>query len=63
MRQVKTEMGVITIAGDLFWFSQRENINKGFAEDRTKFKKNREKIIKLSDYIIPGHSKMFKVKK
>lgn len=60
---VKTDKGVVAVAGDLFWFSQRENIAKGFVENRKIFKKNRDKILKIADWVVPGHSKMFKVNK
>jgi len=60
---VKTEQGVIAVTGDLFWFSQRENIKRGYALDLKKFAQSRKKILKIADWIIPGHAGMFKVKK
>lgn len=60
---VKTSKGVIAVAGDLFWFSRKENIDKGFVEDGKAFKKNREKILKISDWVVPGHSDIFRVKR
>lgn len=56
---VETKDGVIAITGDLFVKKQEE---KGLLiQSREKFNKSRKKIIKIADYIIPGHGKMFKV--
>jgi len=58
---VETEKGIIAIAGDLFVKKQTE---KGvFVENKKMWQQSREKILKLADYIIPGHGPMFKVKK
>jgi glyoxylase-like metal-dependent hydrolase (beta-lactamase superfamily II) len=56
---VKTEKGTIIICGDVFW---KEDYPKSdpYAEDRKKLKESRQKILKLADYIIPGHGRMFK---
>jgi len=58
---VNTSKGKILIAGDLFVTKQ---IEKGiFVENRKNWEKSRKKMIKAADYIIPGHSGMFKIKK
>jgi len=59
---VKTKEGNIAICGDVFW---RENlpIKDEYADDPKKLKESRKKIIKLADYIIPGHADIYKVKK
>lgn len=58
---VKTEDGIVAIAGDLFFNDQSErNI---FVHDLKDFKRSRTEILKLADFIIPGHGGMFKVKK
>jgi len=59
---VKTKNGLIAICGDVFW---KENFpkNDSYANDKKALEKSREKILKLADYIIPGHGKMFRVKK
>lgn len=63
--KVKTPKGLVVVAGDLFE-------NEGDAEDESwkvfsKYPKHqvqsRAKILKIADFIIPGHGKMFKVKK
>jgi len=59
---VKTEKGIVAICGDVFW---KENFPEDdpYASDKDKLKESRKKILEIADYIIPGHGKMFKVKK
>jgi glyoxylase-like metal-dependent hydrolase (beta-lactamase superfamily II) len=62
---MKTERGIIACVGDLFWFKGDEKI-KLLEEDcfnKKLFYQNRQKILKIADFIIPGHGKMFKVEK
>jgi glyoxylase-like metal-dependent hydrolase (beta-lactamase superfamily II) len=70
---VKTEKGNIVIAGDLFWWrtdeEQKTDYNSliekedPYVKNKEEIKESRKKILELADYIIPGHGKMFKVKK
>jgi len=70
---VKTEKGNILIAGDLWWWTDNEEqktdynslIEKDdpYVRDKDILIKTRKKILKIADYIIPGHGKMFKVEK
>jgi glyoxylase-like metal-dependent hydrolase (beta-lactamase superfamily II) len=62
---VKTKSGVVACAGDLFWFEGDENteLMEEDCSDKKLFYVNRKKILKIADFIIPGHGKMFKVKK
>lgn len=68
---VKTEKSVYVVAGDVFWWLENEkqevDINKPDNDpehmDIQKLVESRKKILKIADYIIPGHGKMFKVKK
>jgi len=70
---VKTDKGKIAVAGDLFWWKDNEKQKtdcKSLIEKEDPFMKNKEdlinsrkKILEIADYIIPGHGKMFKVKK
>lgn len=57
---VKTTKGIIAICGDVFW---KENYPKKdpYATDLASLQKSRGKVLKLANYIIPGHGKMFKV--
>jgi glyoxylase-like metal-dependent hydrolase (beta-lactamase superfamily II) len=58
---VETDKGVVAIAGDLF---VRKQVEKAiFLDDEKVYQRSRKKIIKLADYIIPGHAGIFKVKK
>jgi len=70
---VKTDKGNIVIAGDLFWWRKNEEqktdydslINKKDPDvkDLEKLIESRKKILRIADYIVPGHGKMFMVKK
>ena len=67
------DLGRVAIVGDVFWWSDEEEqeINeKSLMEHKDSYVKNeeeliksRKKILEIADYIIPGHGKMFKVKK
>ncbi len=71
---VKTKnLGSVVIGGDVFWWAdgeEQKTDNKSLLEhkdpyvkDEKLLRESREKILNLADYIIPGHGKMFKVKK
>lgn len=66
---VKTERGKVVVGADVFWWKDGEQqiLDVGkvdeFAEDQGKLVESRKKILKLGDFIIPGHGKMFKVEK
>ncbi|MFH1838544.1 MAG: MBL fold metallo-hydrolase [Candidatus Kuenenbacteria bacterium] len=59
---IKTDKGIIAVCGDVFW---KENFpeNDPYASDKEKLQESRKKILEIADWIIPGHGKMFKVKK
>ena len=64
------DMGNVVVAGDLFWwFDDKEpekdfesliNLKDPYVKDERALKKSREKILKIADWIIPGHGKIFK---
>jgi len=71
---VKTEdLGKVVIAGDVFWWTDDEEQKTDrqsllehkdpYVKDENALRESREKILEIADYIIPGHGKMFKVKK
>jgi len=68
---VPTPQGTYVVAGDAFWWLENEkqevNINKPDNDPEhmnlQKLIASRKKILEIADYIIPGHGKMFKVKK
>ncbi|MFH1631278.1 MAG: MBL fold metallo-hydrolase [Candidatus Aenigmatarchaeota archaeon] len=67
------DRGKVIVAGDVFWWANGENqnidshslINKEdpYMKNREDLVASREKILKIADWIIPGHGKMFKVEK
>lgn len=71
---VKTEKyGAVAIAGDVFWWADNEKQvtdfksliehNDPYVKNEEALKESRKKVLKIADYVIPGHGKMFKVKK
>ena len=69
---VTTEEGKVAIAGDAIWWLDDEEQNfdinqtdhsqaKGM--DMPTLVESRKQLIERADYIIPGHGKMFKIKK
>lgn len=65
-----TKKGIYAIAGDVFWWmddeKQEVKINKKDAAHKCDIKKlieSRKKLLKVADYIVPGHGKVFKVEK
>lgn len=70
---VNTADGKYALAGDLFWWNfdepQEENMvalvsrKDRFAIKGILLKESRRKILSISDYVIPGHGKIFRVPK
>jgi glyoxylase-like metal-dependent hydrolase (beta-lactamase superfamily II) len=68
---IPTEKGVYAVAGDVFWWiddedqktDRRSLLQKEdyVAENKRELRKSRKKLLKMADFIIPGHGKMFKV--
>lgn len=66
---VKTETEVYAIAGDVFWWmdnqAQKMELNKPDNDPEhmniQKLIASRKKLLKIADFIIPGHGKMFKI--
>ena len=67
---VNTKNGKYAISGDVFWWVDGEeqfvDINKKDDAhlkelDMKQLVESRKRLLKLADYIIPGHGKMFKV--
>ncbi len=57
---VKTDKGIIAICGDVFW---KKNYPKKdiYADNLKALKESRKKILENADWVIPGHSGMYKV--
>ena len=64
---VETEEGKIVICGDAIaneeWVNLEKQPSDMLVSDIDSFNKSRGKILKIADYVIPGHGKMFKVLK
>lgn len=58
--KVKTKKGIIVVAGDVWWHSDLTPKIDPMAQDQKKLEKSRKKILKIADFIIPGHGKMFR---
>jgi len=68
---VKTGAGNICIAGDVFWWADKEGSQMDkdsllfhedkFANDYERLKESRQNILDSADYVIPGHGKTFKI--
>ena len=60
-----TEDGVVAVCGDVFWKENypRDARDDAFASNPNRLEESREMILKMADWIIPGHGKIFKVEK
>ncbi len=58
---VKTSKGKIAIVGDLIWKEGKAGFQLAFSEDRKLLRVSQKKILKMADWIIPGHGKIFRV--
>lgn len=67
---VPTEKGIVVVAGDVFWWADKEEQKTDkenllahkdpFVKDRKALLTSRKSILKIADWIIPGHGKIFK---
>jgi len=67
------EFGKVAVAADLFWWPDDKeqktdydnllNLEDPYLKDKEALHSSREKILKIADYIVPGHGKPFKVNK
>ncbi len=70
---VPTEKGTVVVAGDVFWWADNEEQKTDetsllerkdpFVKDEKALLESRKEVLKIADWIIPGHGKMFKVEK
>lgn len=66
-----SELGKVVIAGDVFWWKDnqeqkrdKESLMKHldpYVKNKKELMESRKKILKIADFIIPGHGKMVKV--
>jgi len=67
------KLGKVVISGDIFWWTDGEkqkvsmddllNHEDVYVKNKEQLLESRKKVLEIADYIIPGHGKMFKVKK
>jgi len=67
------DFGKVAIVGDVFWWKddQKQETDQGsliehkdpYVKNEEELMNSRKKVLEVADYIIPGHGKMFKVKK
>jgi glyoxylase-like metal-dependent hydrolase (beta-lactamase superfamily II) len=57
---VETKRGTVAVVGDLFWRDQAGKL--GWAEYPKKLKVSQRQVLRLAQYVVPGHAKEFKVK-
>jgi len=59
---VTTRDGVVAICGDVFWKENHPQNpeDDAYASDTEKLKESRQMILKMADWIIPGHARMYK---
>ncbi|HUW21053.1 MAG TPA: hypothetical protein VMW41_00110, partial [Candidatus Bathyarchaeia archaeon] len=60
-------------AGDVFWWvdDEEQKIDKEnlmihqdpYMKNKEELRESRKKLLKIADYIIPGHGEMFKIEK
>ena len=61
---VKTgDQGTVVIVGDLFERENDDQIWREISEFPQMQEENRQRVLKMADYIVPGHGAMFKVVK
>lgn len=56
---VNTAKGIIAIVGDLFWKGLKDKLV--FIENKKILQASQKKILKIADWIIPGHGNIFKI--
>lgn len=65
---VPTDKGMVVVAGDVFWWYENEeqtlDIKRSdpYAQDQAGLQASRAKVLKLADFLIPGHGRVMKVK-
>lgn len=55
---VNTAKGKVAVIGDVFWRANDKKLL--IVENKKKLAASRRKILKIADWIIPGHGKMFR---
>lgn len=59
---VETDIGKVCVAGDVWWYEDFTPKKDPYAYDQKKLEQSRKKILKVTDWVIPGHGGLVKVK-
>ena len=59
---IKTDKGIIAVCGDVFWKKDFPEDDE-YATDKEKLKESRKTVLKMADWIIPGHAGIYKVER
>ena len=57
---IKTRQGYVAVCGDVFWKKELINQTDPYAQNLKQLKVSRQKILKIADWIVPGHGPVFK---
>lgn len=60
-----TKNGVVAVCGDVFWKKNypADPADDSYASDPVKLKESREMVLKMADWVVPGHGPMFSSEK
>jgi len=58
---VKTDQGVVAICGDVFWKKDMPEVDP-YASDPKKLQRSRELVLKMAQWVVPGHAGMYKIR-
>ena len=59
---IKTRQGKVAVCGDVFWKKDYPKEDP-YASDLKTLEESRKKVLSMADWIVPGHSGIFKVSK
>ena len=57
---VKTSKGLVVVAGDVWWFFDMTPKKDEMAWSQEKLANSRKKVLRIAEWIIPGHGKIFR---
>jgi glyoxylase-like metal-dependent hydrolase (beta-lactamase superfamily II) len=60
---------VVVVAGDVFWSAEGEepalDVDRadGFAVDMARLRESRQRLLRIADWIVPGHGRRLRVER
>jgi len=66
---VPTDEGVVVVTGDVFWWAEGEervldvDRTDGFAVDMARLRESRRAVLRIADWIVPGHGGRLRVER